>query len=85
MNDTSPEEIAQIIRRMKNKTSSGYDGISNVILQCCSPMVKEHLYKAFNECLKIGSFPECPEIAKVIALPKKGDYINPETTVRLVY
>ena len=58
-NDTSPEEIAQIIEKMKNKKSSGSDGISNEILKCCSPVIDEHLSKAFIECLKIGICPEC--------------------------
>ena len=63
---------------MKNEMSSGSDGISNEILKCCSPVVVEHLSKALNECLKIGTFPECLKIAKVIAPHKKGDYSDPE-------
>ena len=63
---------------MKNKKSSEPDGISNEILKCCSPVVEEPLSKAFNERVKIGIFPECLKIAKVIALHKEGDYGDPE-------
>ena len=63
---------------MKNKKSSGSNGISNEILKCCSPVVDEHLCKAFNECLKVGIFPECLKSAKVIALHKKGEYSDRE-------
>ena len=38
--DTSPEEIALIIKQMKNKKSSGSDFFSNEILKCCSPVVE---------------------------------------------
>ena len=53
-NYTSPEELALIIKKKKNRKSSGCDGISNEILKCCSPVVEEHLSKAFNGCPKIG-------------------------------
>ena len=59
LNYTSPEENALIIKKMKNKKSSGSDGISNEKLKCCSAVVEKHLSKAFIECLKIGIFPEC--------------------------
>ena len=78
LNATSPEEIALMYKKLKNKKSSGSDGISNEILKCCSPVVEEHLCKAFNEYLKIGIFPECLKCAKVIALHKKCDYSDPE-------
>ena len=36
---TNTQEIAQIVRHLKNKKSSGHDGISNEILKCCSPVI----------------------------------------------
>ena len=41
-------------------------------------MIEQHLSEAFNECIKVGNFPDCLKIAKVIALHKKGDYSDPE-------
>ena len=52
--------------------------MSNEILNCCTPVVEEHLSKAFNDCLKIGIFPECLIIANGIPLHKKSDYSHPE-------
>ena len=51
---------------MKNESSSGCGGMSNEILKCCSPVEEVHLFKAFNDHLRIGSFLECLEIAKII-------------------
>ena len=33
LNNTTTEEITKIIRNLKNRKSTGYDGISNEILQ----------------------------------------------------
>ena len=32
-------EVTKILRKMKNKKSTGHDGISNEILKCCSPLL----------------------------------------------
>ena len=63
---------------MNNKTSSGYDGISNETNKCCSQVVEQHLSEAFNECLKKRTFPKCLKLANVIALHRKGDFSDPE-------
>ena len=41
-------------------------------------LVEDHFSNAFNECLKVRVFPESLKIAKVIALHKKDDHIDPE-------
>ena len=53
------------------------------MLKFCSPVVGEHLSKAFNECPGIESFPECSETAKVNALHKEGDFCDLETCRRV--
>ena len=75
LDDTSLEEKLHIQKKLK---SSGSDSISNEITERCSPVKEEHLFKAFNECLKIGIFPGWPKLAKVIALHKNSDYSYPE-------
>ena len=62
---------------MKNKKSCGEDGISNEILNCCSPIVDEYIAIAFNKCILEKTYPTCFEVAKVIPLHKKGDESDP--------
>ena len=72
------DEISKIIKSMKNKKSTGHDGINNEILKCCSPVIEPYLVEAFNDSIQCGIFPDCLKVAKVIALYKKGDRTNPE-------
>ena len=46
---TNTQEIAKILKHLKNKKSSGHDGISNEIRNCCSPVIEPILAKLFNE------------------------------------
>ena len=75
---TDDLEKAKIIKLMKNKKSSGHDGISNEILKCCSPIIEKYLAIAFNDCIFQRKFPDTLKLAKVIPLYKKGDRKNPE-------
>ena len=74
------DEVSKIIKSIlkKNKKSTGYDGISNEILKCCSPVIEPYLTEAFNASIQCGIFPDCLKVAKVTALHKKGDKTNPE-------
>ena len=75
---TNEKEISEILRGLKNKKSSGHDGISNEILKCCSPIIEPFLVKIFNQCIENCIFPDCFKIAKVIPLYKKGDKKDPQ-------
>ncbi|MEL6988783.1 MAG: reverse transcriptase family protein, partial [Bacteroidota bacterium] len=70
---TNELEVSKILNRMKNKKSFGYDGISNEILKCCSPVIEGFLARAFNKALSEHIFPDNLKIAKVIPLLKKGN------------
>ena len=72
-NYTSELEVSKIIGSLKNKTSSGHDGISNEILKCCSPIIEKYLVRRFIDCAEKQVFPECLKIAKVLPFFKKGD------------
>ena len=85
LNDTSPEEIALIIEKMKNEKNSGSDVISNEILICCSPVVEEHLSKASNDCLKIGTFQNALKLQRLWRSSKKMITWILKSTARLVY
>ena len=74
---TNEKEIYEKLHGMKNKKSSGHDGISNEILKCCSPILDTFLVRIFNQCITNCIFPECFKTAKVISLYKKGDKTDP--------
>ena len=78
LNNTTTEEITKIFRSLKNKKITGYDGISNEILKCCSPIIEPCVADVFNKCLEQSIFPGPLKIARVIPLFKKGNRSNPE-------
>ena len=78
LRQTDEVEIGKILNKMKNKKSTGHDGISNEILKCCSPIIEKYLSEAFNKCILERRFPNSLKIAKVIAMYKKGDNTKPE-------
>ena len=78
LSETNEQEISKVLWKMKNKKSAGYDGISNEILKCCSPIIESHLAKSVNKCIT-EVFPKCLKVSKVIPLYKKGDEKNQAT------
>ena len=61
------------MKSLKNKTSSGHDGISIRLLKYLSPALLKPLTLIINQSLITGLFPEKLKIAKVQPLFKKGD------------
>ena len=72
LNYTNELEVSKIVTSLKNKKSSGHDGISNEILESCSPIIEKHLVGSFNNCIEKQFFPECLKLAKVLPLFKTG-------------
>ena len=56
LNNTTNKEIIKIVCNLKNKKSTGYDGISNEILKCCSPIIEPYVADVFNKCSDRVSF-----------------------------
>ena len=75
---TNLQEIARILKHLKNKKSSGHDGISNEILKCCSPVIEPILAEIFNEMIEFSIYPDWMKLAKITPLYKKGDRNLPE-------
>ena len=73
---TNEKETYEILHGMKNKKSSGYDGISNESSNC-SPILEPFLVRIVNQCITKCIFPECFKIAKIIPLYRKGDKTDP--------
>ena len=67
------DHIDKIMKSLKNKTSSGHDGISINLLKYLSPALLKPLTLIINQSLITGLFPEKLKIGKVQPLFKKGD------------
>jgi hypothetical protein len=65
-------ELISIICSLNNKTSSGYDGISNKLLKFCGPFISRPLSYIFNKSLSLGIFPDRLKSAVVKPLYKTG-------------
>ena len=69
----STKEIENIIKSLKPKNSSGYDGISTKLIKICSPFISSPLAHICNKSLSSGIFPDCLKYSIVKPLFKKGD------------
>ena len=49
--DANETEVTKIIKLMRNRKSSGHDGIDNKILKCCPPVIDTVIAKVLNRCL----------------------------------
>ena len=66
-------EIKELIMSLKQKKSSGYDGISNILLRELVNEIAEPLNTIFNRSLSEGLFPDLMKLAEVVPLHKKGN------------
>ena len=73
MKPTNKSEIAKLIESLPNKTSKGYDEISNVLLKELSPTICIPLEIIFNKSLEEGSFPKDMKLADVVPLFKNKE------------
>ena len=65
-------EIKDIISKLPNKNSSGYDNISNKLLKELCDTILEPLYIIFNQSLELGIFPTNMKHGEVVPLYKNG-------------
>jgi len=72
LKNTTTHEINKIINSMKNKTSHGYDEISDKILRASSPFILSPLTYIFNKVLSSGIFPDRLKYSEIQPLFKKG-------------
>ena len=68
-----PNEIKKQIINLPNKSSSGYDGISNQLLKLLNTSIAYPLSIIFNQSISTGIFPEKMKLAEVIPLYKGKD------------
>ena len=68
--ETNPTEIERIMSALPNKTSSGHDRVSNILLKQLGQSLSYPLGIIFNQSIATGSFPSLMKIAEVIPLYK---------------
>ena len=74
---TNVAELKRTFIQIKNKNSSGYDGISVRIFDCLPESALQALAGAINQSFVVGEFPMCLKSAVVVPLFKGGDMIDP--------
>lgn len=73
MEPISENDIKDIIRNLKPKSSPGYDGITTPDLKLTVDILAPSLVSIFNSCLFNGEFPECLKETIIIPIHKDGD------------
>ena len=66
-------EILGIIKLLPNKSSSGYDNVSNILLKQLAPSVCKALCIIFNKSMSEGIFPQDMKLAEVVPIFKSKD------------
>jgi hypothetical protein len=75
-NHTLTNEIENIIKSLKPKTSHGYDKCSVQILKISSPFISSPLTYICNKSLSSGIFPTRLKYSEIKQLFKNGDRTN---------
>ena len=71
-------QICKVVANMPANSSSGFDGISNILLKNIISVIKLPLCVIFNKSLKEGIIPDLMKIAKVLPLHKGGERDLPD-------
>ena len=72
-------DVGTCISKMKNRRSTGHDGISSTVLKMSLPYVVDSLTYIFNLCIQQGTFPHSLKKAKVVPIPKTKDIQEPNS------
>ena len=75
--ETNKEEISMLIYQLKNSNSLGPDEIPTSILKSINLIISPILSYLFNKCIKLGEYPNCLKISKVLPLFKSGNSADP--------
>ena len=67
------DDIIATISSLKDKTSSGYDNISNTIIKSICSEIAKSLSLIINQMFNTGIFPDSLKIANIIPIFKSGD------------
>ena len=73
-----PTEVEEIVKSLKNSTSTGMDEISTAIVKLALPYTLPAITHIVNLSIKTLTFPESWKLAKIIPLFKKDDPLLPK-------
>ena len=73
MRSITMQEIENTINSLQNKTSTGHDGISNILLKSIGSSLVFPLHVIFNMSISEGIFPKQMKMAEIILLYKGKD------------
>ena len=79
----SASQVKCEILKLNSKKSPGDDNIGATIIQLCPDVFSQNLSKLYNDSISKDEYPQPMNIARVIALYKKGKTISPIITVQL--
>jgi len=66
-------EIEKVVKNLKGKSSSGFDGVADSVVKKCVQFIKKPLADICNTSFASGTFPEVLKLPIVKPLHKKGD------------
>ena len=67
------EQISNIFKGLKSKSSTGHDGLSNNIIKYVAPLLVKPMTFLINQSLSTGMFPDMLKLAKIIPVYKKDN------------
>ena len=67
------EEVKEEVNNMKNKSSSGVDGVLSKIIKHVGPFICDKLCHIFNLTFSTGSIPDELKVSLVTPIYKSGD------------
>ena len=73
MTPITPMEVDRLIINLPNKTSSGYDDISNILLKELRHLIKHPLAELFNRSISEGIFPDAMKLSDTVPLYKSKE------------
>lgn len=71
-------EVITVIKGLKNKNSSGVDGVSIKVVKSVCEEIAQPLAIMINKSIATGEFPSAMKLASVVPILKKGDPTNME-------
>ena len=67
------KEIITLVSQLPNKSSSGHDNISNILLKKLIHQIAPVLVEVFNKSMTMGEFPTVMKLAEVVPLYKSKE------------
>ena len=73
LNPTDVNEVVALVSQLPNKSSSGHDNISNILLKKIIQPLAPVLVEVFNKSMTLGEFPTVMKLAEIVPLYKNKE------------